>query len=198
MMDIFQQLLDLLFPYPRDIKYLKDLKDFDFESLFAPRYFLGNFVLSEYQHPVIKAAITANKFHNYEPASSILAVLVNHWSKTIPETNTIFVPIPLSKEREKDRGYNQVTRVLNESKTNHLPLLTRTKHTKPQTSLNRTERFNNMHDVFSANIPKDFNYSQVVIIDDVVTTGATLRAAKSTLEKELPHHCKIICVAIAH
>lgn len=198
MLDIFVHFFDTIFPPQADIKILKGEDGERFLRHFTPHRYLDTIALSSYDTPAIKAAITANKFHDYEPAATLLASLLTHWHSTQPETDTIYVSIPLSKERERSRGYNQVTRVIEASRVPATSIINRIKHTKPQTSLNRTERFANMHDVFAVSIPKKFPYKRVVIVDDVVTTGATLRAAREVLESHLPTDCQIICIALAH
>lgn len=199
MLDIFVHFFDTLFPPLAATRLLRGETDERFIRHFSPHRYLDTIALAEYDNPVIKAAITSNKFHDYEPAATLLATLLTHWHGTQPVADTLFVPIPLSSKRERSRGYNQVTRVITASKT--LPtknLLSRTKDTKPQTSLHRTERFSNMHDAFSATLPKKFTYTRVVLVDDVVTTGATLHAAEAALRAVLPPECEVLCVALAH
>lgn len=199
MLNIFVHILDTIFPESKETRLLKHEDPSDFIRHFAPHRVIGASALSSYNNQIIKAAITANKFHNNEQAALLLATLVSHWQKTIPESETVFVPIPLSSKRLKSRGYNQVDRILsNTPKIKTADILIRTRDTKPQTSLGRTERFSNMVDVFVAEIPKTFPYKRIVIVDDVITTGATLRAAREAIEEKISTDCEIICIAIAH
>lgn len=198
MLDILYNFLDTLFPRSVEQKLLAQETSENFVRHFSPERTIGAYTLTSYDNSVIKAAITANKFHDHEEAAKLLATLIDHWHSTLPTANTIYVPIPLSTKRERSRGYNQVARILSYSSVTTAPLLNRNRDTKPQTLLKRTERFSNMHEAFAATIPKKFPYTRVVIVDDVVTTGATMRAAREALEPHLPPDCKIICVAIAH
>lgn len=201
MLNILSLILDFIFP-PRDcIKRLQLETKETFKRYLSIQTHAHTIALSDYHLPAVKAAITANKFYNYPKAADLLGILVNDWYKTLPVKSTIFVPIPLSKIRERERGYNQVTRIL-ETVTEPIiirPLLIRIKHTTPQTSLPRTERLKNISDAFRyLHYPDIVNFDRVIIVDDVVTTGATLSAARETLTAFIPHKCEVICLALTH
>jgi ComF family protein len=202
MLDIFVQIYDTIFPPHESIKKIKTENRVEFVRFFRPHRFINSFALSDYTHEKVRAAITANKFHNYEPAADLLSGIIEHWLDTLPPAPTIFVPIPLSSSRQKERGYNQVSRVLAKVKkkdTQVLEALSRTRDTKPQTSLSREDRFKNIADAFvSISIKKDLGGHRIVIIDDVVTTGATMHAAHAALSLKLPKDCEVLCVAMAH
>ncbi len=201
MLDIFFKILDTLFPKTSERKILATENVEHFLRHFEPRHYLDTYILSSYKNPNIRAIVTLNKFHDNQKASKLLATLLDQWNKTLSPIPTLYVPIPLSAKREWERGYNQVTRVLSYTESvKFAPLIKRTKHTRPQTSLARTERFNNMKDVFVPDIvdKENFPYKRVIIIDDVITTGATLKSAKKALASHLPQDCQIICVALAH
>ncbi|RYY53991.1 MAG: ComF family protein [Chitinophagaceae bacterium] len=93
----------------------------------------------------------------------------------------LLVPLPLFPEREHKRGYNQAT-LLCEGMAEVLgiPLasraLSRTTHTLTQTSMNRTERWINMEGHFRVEEPGRLQGKHILLVDDVVTTGATLEA----------------------
>jgi ComF family protein len=159
--------------------------------------------LLSYQHNVVTALITENKFHHNEKAAQLLAGVLEDWLVTLP-ADSILVPIPLSSERKNSRGYNQVEEILrhvsstwkSQTITN---LLVRTRHTEAQTSLGRNERLTNINGAFAINHTylETVTASTIVIIDDVVTTGATLKAAEAKLRPLLPH-TRIILLGLAH
>jgi ComF family protein len=202
MLDIFSKIFDSLFPPHESIRQLKAENAANFTRHFSPHRFANCIALSDYSNPSIKAAVTANKFHDHEEAATLLSTLVEHWLNTLPVKPTIFIPIPLSPVRQKSRGYNQVVRVLEKTQTKNVRienLLSRTKETRPQTSLNRTDRFKNVEGAFVyQNIQLNLAGTRVVIIDDVVTTGATMFAAEKSLSEHLPIDCEVICIALAH
>ena len=96
------------------------------------------------------------------------------------------IPLPLFPSKEKKRGYNQAM-ILCEgmSEILHLPILKnaviRTTATETQTKKNRIERWQNIDGKFEV---KDFTSLQnkhVLLVDDVITTGATLEACAMEL-----------------
>lgn len=203
MLYIFQQLVDFIFPRPEAVKLLEGVTERQTKELFRLHQISGITALSSYENPIIKSAITANKFYKYERAASLLSPLVMKYLETLPLKPTVLVAIPLSKQREKERGYNQVLRILQFVKTKNkinidTTLLEKVLDTTPQTSLNRTARLANPKGAFVAKISKPFPYKRIIIVDDVVTTGATLSEAKKSLLTQAPKDCEIISLAIAH
>ncbi len=203
MLDIFQQFLNVLFPKTEAVQILDNVTEDEMVTLFTPEEINHFQFLSSYHHPIIQAAITANKFHKYERAAKLISPLLVKWIENLPVKNTVFIPIPLSTKRERSRGYNQVVRILQFTNDQHPinidnNLLKRVIDTTPQTSLHRSERLTNLKGAFKANIPNHFPFERVVIVDDVATTGTTLKAAKEALAEKLKPNCEIICVAIAH
>lgn len=202
MLDIFVQIYDTIFPTHESIKKIKSETKQEFVRFFRPHRFINSFALLDFTHDKVRATITANKFYDYEPASELLSGIIEHWLETLPPSPTILIPIPLSQSRQKERGYNQVSRVLakvNKKDTEVWEALSRTRDTKPQTSLSREDRFKNIADAFvSIDVKKDLSGYRIVIVDDVVTTGATMHAAHAAISLKLPKDCEVLCVALAH
>lgn len=202
MLNIFIQYLNTLFPLRSCLRIVEkeDVAHFTKHYLFqkTPTFIY----LSEYSNPSIKAAITANKFYNSQKAALLLSSLLDTWLQTSPQIVTAFIPIPLSSKRQRKRGYNQVIRILESTEGTSrliLNLITRDKDTLPQTSLSREKRLQNMESAFTYTDQFiDSSIQRIVIVDDVVTTGATMRAAHQALAPHIPKHCSLICLAIAH
>jgi competence protein ComFC len=98
------------------------------------------------------------------------------------------IPVPLHSSRERERGYNQ-SRILAEeiSRLTFLPLLDkvliRKKNTRDQTNLNAEERERNVRGAFAVRgqiVPKG---ERVILVDDVMTTGATLKECSRVLKE---------------
>lgn len=203
MLDIFGKIFETLFPVHPSVKLIKNETPEKFIRFFSLHFITNCIALSSYNQPIVRSALNANKFHNNNHASKLLATLLQTWFNTLPERPTIFVPIPLSTARERERGYNQVTKVIRliakDEKILFKNLLIRTKDTKPQTQLTREQRLINLVDVFNyKNTELEFSNYRVVLVDDVVTTGTTMKYAYNVLKQNLPKKCEIICVALSH
>jgi ComF family protein len=96
------------------------------------------------------------------------------------------VPLPLFPSKEKKRGYNQAT-ILCEGIAEILSLpvlnevITRTQHTETQTKKGRIERWKNIEGKFQLIDPQAIQNKHLLLVDDVVTTGATLEACGNEL-----------------
>ena len=96
------------------------------------------------------------------------------------------VPLPLFPAKEQKRGYNQAT-ILCEGIAEVLDkpilkdIIVRTTHTDTQTKKNRTERWANMEGRFELVKPEAIKGKHILLVDDVVTTGATLEACGACL-----------------
>lgn len=98
------------------------------------------------------------------------------------------VPLPLFPDKEKQRGYNQAA-VLCEGIAEKLQLpvindaVTRPAFTETQTRKTRIERWQNMEGRFELSRPELVQHKHLLLVDDVITTGATLEACGMELLK---------------
>jgi ComF family protein len=93
----------------------------------------------------------------------------------------IIVSVPLHKEKEKQRGYNQADCIAKGlSNSLGIPfekgLVTRTKFTETQTKKNRFERYQNVENIFEIKDLEAIKDKRIAIVDDVLTTGSTLES----------------------
>jgi len=100
----------------------------------------------------------------------------------------IIVPIPLNKKRERLRGYNQSSEIARGvSDVTRLGIVDnavkRIRATESQTNVNPQQRLDNVKDAFSLRRPDLVMGKHVLIIDDIVTTGATVSACGMELMK---------------
>lgn len=107
--------------------------------------------------------------------------------KQIVSGEWMMVPIPLSKAKLRKRGYNQSKILANElAKKFNIPVadvLGRNRDTKTQTGLSRIEKRLNVRNVFEITSHNFLINKNIFLIDDVVTTGATLSGAAKLLKK---------------
>ena len=97
------------------------------------------------------------------------------------------IPVPLHSARKRERGFNQSEILAEElSKFTELPLLKtlkRIRNTKDQTKLTPEQRIENVTGAFALIDPEKIKGKRVILVDDVITTGATLRECASVLKK---------------
>jgi ComF family protein len=110
------------------------------------------------------------------------------------------LPIPLHLVRKKEREYNQSSYIARGIFENHLPVLTedlliRNRYTASQTRLNRMKRRQNVKDAFSLTDRDMLQNETVLLVDDVVTTGATMNECARLLKNNKVR--RIIGVALA-
>ncbi len=152
-------------------------------SLTAP-YLNGLYAAGEFKG-VWRHAIHAFKYEGQKALADLLAGLLP-CPPELPET-VIIVPVPLHPNRQRWRGYNQAT-LLAQALAVRLDrdmvedALVRLRDTRPQVGLNAAARRRNMKGAFSA--PRDLvNGRDIVLVDDVFTTGATLSSGAEALRR---------------
>jgi ComF family protein len=98
----------------------------------------------------------------------------------------LILPLPLFKNREKQRGYNQAALLgRGISEVLGIPILENTlkrvRSSPTQTKKSREERWQNVEGLFSIRNPAELKNKSILLVDDVVTTGATLDACSSAI-----------------
>lgn len=136
-----------------------------------------------------------------------IGVFFGEWLGEILKENKEFnnvdfiIPVPLHPKKIRERGYNQVTK-FGEKISFYLGIpfieneLIRISSTKTQTFKTRFERFNNIDTKFLLKNPLKFKGKHILLIDDVITTGATLEACAKEFLK--PENSKISILTMAY
>ena len=114
----------------------------------------------------------------------------------------LIVPIPLHIRKLRQRGFNQsdfLAQGLSEAL--HVPwsrnTINRSRNTESQTAKNRVDRLKNMKDAFTLVQKQDLRHKHIMLVDDVLTTGATVEACATTLNQEENIRISVITLAIA-
>ncbi|MCI9209970.1 MAG: ComF family protein [Eubacterium sp.] len=150
----------------------------------------------------VKASIYRFKYQNKrEYARRYAAELVKEHGAWIKGRQVAAIlPIPLNKNRKKKRGYHQAGLLAEETgKLLGIPVYTnvlvRIRDTRPQKTLNDTERKNNLKKAFKTT-ENVVQLKSVLLIDDIYTTGSTLDAAASVLLEAGVSQVYTCCISI--
>ncbi len=166
----------------------------------------------DYRDPLIKRAIWLLKYKGKKSLSKVFATSI--YLNTLEEIsemmllenfkNPILIPIPLSKKRYRERGYNQAELIAREllllspeTFTLKKDILTKIKDTIHQAHIkDRKQRLKNITNSFNIKNKESIKNRNIILIDDVTTTGATLSEAKKVLKENGAK--KIIAFTVAH
>lgn len=153
----------------------------------------------DYRNPLIRRAIWRFKYKNVRGFAEVFGErlyeeIVGDLGESlhISKSETfLLVPIPLHKKRRRERGYNQselIVRAILKNDAENIferspQALLRVRETKPQAkSEKRAARFENLRGAFRAD-PTRVRGRNILLVDDVTTTGATLAEARKALRK---------------
>ncbi|WP_297691183.1 ComF family protein [uncultured Eudoraea sp.] len=100
----------------------------------------------------------------------------------------IVIPVPLHKNKLKKRGYNQVSgfakRIAEHINASYMEnILVKTANTRTQTKKNRIYRWRGMPDLYKVTHPEILSDKNVLLVDDVITTGATIETCARAIKK---------------
>jgi ComF family protein len=151
--------------------------------------------------PPLQQAIHALKYGGLRVLAPLLAELLAEYWQSSPLAVEVIVPVPLHSVRERRRGYNQSVLLAEElSKRVHVPVcndaLVRRRNTPPQVSLSRAERRQNVQRAFAVG-QAVLAGRRVLLLDDVLTTGATLDACAAPLLEAGAHSVWALTLARA-
>ncbi|MEO5635191.1 MAG: phosphoribosyltransferase family protein [Candidatus Paceibacterota bacterium] len=172
------------------------------------------FPVFDYRHPPIKKSLWLLKYKGKKKLALVFADVL--YGKIMEELSdlsvmenfraSILIPIPLSKKRFRERGYNQAELICQElmkldEKNGDLKfekdILIKQKNGEHQAHIqNRAMRIKNIAGSFSVKNKSRIKNRNIILIDDITTTGATLGEAKKVLKESGAN--KIIAFTVAH
>jgi competence protein ComFC len=157
--------------------------------------------LAEYKEP-IASAVTTLKYQSIKGVGEMLgAMLAKRFSFS---TSTVITAVPLHKKRKAERGFNQAEVIAKElAKQKQLPYIELLKRKRATTSQvvagTREARLSQLSGAFECNQNIDFSFiknNEIILIDDVLTTGATLNECAQVLKAV--NATKVVGLTVAH
>jgi ComF family protein len=136
--------------------------------------------------------------HLISSLGPLLSTFAREWIHDFADLLTI--PVPLHKRRLRARGFNQslfLARVISRELATPLDYLSliRTRHTRAQAGLSKEERRKNVRNAFSVLNSEIIEDKEILLVDDVFTTGHTLNECARTLKKSGAR--AVICLTLA-
>lgn len=152
-----------------------------------------SFYFNAARSAVIHVGVVRDRIHQYKfdgklewipPLVELCELTCKAWEMAVPD---FLVPVPLHRNRLKERGFNQSGLLARELARKmgwrvSFDVLARRIRTQPQTRLNRGERLKNVRGAFEVTRPSEVRDRRILLIDDVFTTGETLSECARTLK----------------
>ncbi len=164
---------------------------FSLIDIFEEQYDYRFFYAVSYDDHLVKKLLNQFKYQPWvrelaKPLTSLIITYLLNLNKVKDFQDFIIVPVPLRKNKLKKRGFNQSAEIARElSKSLKIPvqdnLLIKIKKTPAQVELKKEERERNLKDAFFCPKPELVRDKKILLIDDVITTGSTMREASTTL-----------------
>ena len=152
------------------------------------------FAATSYQDEIVKKSIRLFKYHGIKIlAEPFSALIFKRIVMALPESmrdvnKTLIIPIPLSKKRHRERGFNQAELLgyfLSDKMSIRMAdnVLYKIKETPSQVDIrDREKRLRNIIGAFIVKNPELIKDKNIILIDDITTTGATLSEARRILK----------------
>ena len=204
--NIFNKILDLIYPQICGIcgklnkqslcnKCKVKLKtEFKFQTDSYENDIYINYIEHHYffrYESLIRNQIIGLKFQEKPYICKTIAYFLKKMEKSFENLKKydIIVVVPISKQRKKERGYNQTYIFAKElAKIINIPIskkiIYKIKNTVPQSSLNKKEREQNAKGIYKSNNIKKLSNKKILILDDVYTTGNTVNECAKTLTQK--------------
>lgn len=164
-------------------------------------YFEEHLYIFEYQGMIRKVILN----YKFNDKSYLYKTIVNFLLKNekffqILQFYDTIIPVPISKKRRKERGYNQSELIAKEIAKNiqkeyNKQCLFKTKNITEQSKLNREERQKNIQGVYKLYNPQKIQNKKILLIDDIYTTGSTVNECSKILIQAQPKKIGVLTLA---
>jgi ComF family protein len=151
---------------------------------------------------MLKDAVHLYKYRGIQAMHKFLGPLVADAAKEFFPDAHVAAAVPLHRRRLAKRGFNQSLFLAKHAAEGlSIPLsldgLVRVRYTRPQVDLGPAEREENVKGAFAVDRPEEFKEKRVLLLDDVYTTGATVRECAKVLKKAGAERVYVLTVARA-
>lgn len=175
------------------VKSIKTINDFYQDEIISYGYYGG----------VLKELILKFKYKSNFTAGDILTEFLEEYIiNNLNYKEYIVTYIPLSRKSKKIRGFNQceyiAKKIARDLSIEVLEILIKQRETKEQKTLKKDERYENIKDAFKLKEGVHLENFNIILIDDVTTTGATLKEAYKLLKKFRVKDIKLLTLAKSH
>ena len=151
---------------------------------------------------IVQQMLHQFKYKKQRAIGEVLGEIAGHKmvESTLFEAPDVIIPVPLHSKKQLLRGYNQC-KVFGDAIGQVAgvrcddSILLKHKETTSQTGKSRTERIKNVSDCFTVAKPGELAGRKVLIVDDVVTTGATIEACCLILQNHGVSHISVLAIA---
>lgn len=209
--EALERAIDWIFPRDASRTMLEGMSPAEFSEFAAkpmesPPY--GVHALFRYRNPLVHDALWLLKFKGSGRMAKLLGTLLaDAITDTLADerlfsnvSKPVLVPVPSSAKRSRERGWNQTEMLAREvAKRASLECrpdaLRKVRHTKRQVHLHRNDRLSNLDGAFEASGPI-VRGRNIVLVDDIVTTGSTMKECSRALTAG-GARC-VLCFAVAH
>lgn len=164
-------------------------------------YFKNHIYIFEYKDK-IRDLILGYKFNGKSYLYKLFSKIIIKSEKIcgILKKYDIIIPVPIHKKRKKQRGYNQSELIAKEIAKNinieyRNDIIEKTKNNLPQSSLTKEQRKQNVKNVYKIKNKEKIENKKIIIIDDIYTTGNTVKAISKILKENGAKEITILTIA---
>ena len=161
-------------------------------------------LLSFEKKGIVQQLLHNLKYRGYEDIALFLGKWLGHELASVGAYNNIdvVIPVPLHKKKQRKRGYNQVAKfgveIANALNADYIDnVLIKTTNTKTQVFKKRMARWNSDNEIFTIQNNSLINGKHILLVDDIITTGATIESCVNILNKAGNVKISVASMAIA-